>query len=271
MEQEQFVNETWTRSRTGNSADPERREHRAAGIAKNARFGKQPEGRWRHRVHMFPARTAVFLIFAALSLPLAAQSAAAADHASAAAPSVMSSMLRPALSQVSQAISNVDIRHWKAPKSVKEAADGDVSSIQRDLSGTLAGLMSQAEASPGSIPPSFSVYRNVDALYDTLLRVVETADLSAPDQDAMALEAALKQLEEARSDLGARILAATQAQQTEVVRLRTAIVRAAAAPAPVKTIVVDDGPVKKEKKEEHHRHTTRKKKPAEPSEKPNPQ
>ncbi len=94
-------------------------------------------------------------------------------------------MLRPALSQVNQAITNVDIRHWKAPGSVKSAAAGDVSSIQRDLSGTLAGLMSQAEAAPASIPSSFAVYRNVDALYDTLLRVVETADLvgAGPGRD----------------------------------------------------------------------------------------
>ncbi|HEX3662807.1 MAG TPA: hypothetical protein VHU89_15340 [Acidobacteriaceae bacterium] len=217
---------------------------------------------------MLPVRPVVLLIFAALPWSLAAQPAAADP-----APSVMSNALQPALAQVNQAISNVDIRHWKAPSSVKSAAAGDISSIQRDLSGTLAGLMSQAQAAPGSIPSSFAVYRNVDALYDTLLRVVETADLSAPDPDAMALETALKQLEEARTDLGERILAATQAQQNEVVRLRTVIARAAAAPPkPVRTIVVDDGPVKKEKVE-HHRHTTKKptKKPEETTPKPNPQ
>jgi hypothetical protein len=213
-------------------------------------------------------------MLAVLPWSLAAQNAAAADPAAAAAPSVMSNMLRPALSQVNQAITSVDIRHWKAPGSVKSAASGDVSSIQRDLSGTLAGLMSQAEGAPSSIPSSFAVYRNVDALYDTLLRVVETADLSAPDQDAGALESALRQLEAARSDLGERIFAGIQAQQSEVIRLRTVIARAAASPpAPVKTVVVDDGPVKKDKKEEHHRHTTKKPtaKPDQPSQKPNPQ
>jgi hypothetical protein len=217
---------------------------------------------------MLPVRPVVLLIFAALPWSLAAQPAAADP-----APSVMSNALQPALAQVNQAISNVDIRHWKAPSSVKSAAAGDISSIQRDLSGTLAGLMSRAQAAPGSIPSSFAVYRNVDALYDTLLRVVETADLSAPDPDAMALETALKQLEEARTDLGERILAATQAQQNEVVRLRTVLARAAAAPPkPVRTIVVDDGPVKKEKVE-HHRHTTKKptKKPEETTPQPNPQ
>jgi hypothetical protein len=217
---------------------------------------------------MLQARSVVLLAFAVLPWSLSAQSAAADP-----APSVMSNAVQPALALVNQAVTNVDTRHWKAPSSVKSAAAGDISSIQRDLSGTLAGLMSQAQAAPGSIPSSFAVYRNVDALYDTLLRVVETADLSAPDQDATALETALKQLESARTDLGERILAATQTQQNEVIRLRTAIVRAAAAPAqPVKTLVVDDGPVRKETTVHHH-HTA--KKPAakteKPAEKPNPQ
>jgi hypothetical protein len=266
MEQERFVNETGAQVWPGNIT---RLERRVLGMGRKAQRGKQPERLRRHRVHMFPARLAFLLVFAALPWSLTAQSAP--DPA--ASPAVMSNMLQPALSQVSQAISNIDIGHWKAPKSVKSGAAGDVSSIQRDLSGALAGLMSQAATAPSSIPSSFAVYRNVDALYDTLLRVVETADLSAPDQDATALESALKQLEAARTDLGERIMSATQAQQNEVVRLRTAVVRAVAAPQPVKTIVVDDGPVKKEKKEVHHRRTTKTttKKPETSAAKPNPQ
>ncbi|HZZ38681.1 MAG TPA: hypothetical protein VFE06_06095 [Acidobacteriaceae bacterium] len=216
---------------------------------------------------MLPARTTFLLMLAVLPWSLTAQSAAADP-----APAAMSGTLRPALSQVNQAVSNLDIRHWKAPGSVKSAASGDVSSIQRDMSGTLASLMSQAEAAPSSVPSSFAVYRNVDALYDTLLRVVETADLSAPDQDVSALEGALRQLEAARTDLGERILAATQAQQNEVVRLRTVIARAAAAPPPpVKTVVVDDGPAKRPTPAHHH--TTKKPapKPTDSSEKPSPQ
>lgn len=234
--------------------------------------GKQPRTRLGHRVHMFPARTAVLLTLAVLPWSLTAQSAIADPPP----PVALSSSLQPALSQVSQAVSNIDIRHWKAPNSVKSAASGDVSSIQHDLSGTLAGLMSQAQAAPSSISSSFAVYRNVDALYDTLLRVVQTADLAAPDQDATALGNALSQLEAARSDLGEKILLATQAQQNEVVRLRTAMAREAAAPpAPVKTIVVDDGPARHETKKETtvHHHTTKKPaaKPGDSTQKPNPQ
>jgi len=86
------------------------------------------------------------------------------------------------LRRVGQSLSGISIRRWKAPNEVKSAADQDVASIQRDLSGTLATLMDQADAAPGSVPAAFAVYRNVDALYDTLLRVVLTANLAAPDK-----------------------------------------------------------------------------------------
>ena len=270
MDQERFVNEAGGPFRPGQNAEPEGRQSEAPGVRAEADAARQPGTIRGHRVHMFPARAALLLVFAALPWSLTAQNAVADP----APPLALSSTLQPALSQVNQAVSNVDIRHWKAPGAVKSAAAGDVTSIQRDLSGTLAGLLSQAQAAPSSIPSSFAVYRNVDALYDTLLRVVETADLAAPDQDAMALENALRQLEAARSDLGERIMAATQAQQSEVIRLKTVIARAAAAPPPpARTIVVDDGPVRKESEPVHHHHTT-KKPPAKTdssSQKPNPQ
>jgi hypothetical protein len=138
-----------------------------------------------------------------------------------------------------------------------------VSSIRRDLDGTLANLMQQADAAPGSVPAAFAVYRNVDALYDTLLRVVLTANLSASDTETNALQAALSTLESARSQIGESILNASQTQQSELIRVRTALAHVPAVErAPVKTTVVDDGPAESAK----HKHGTKK-----PSSKPNPQ
>jgi hypothetical protein len=151
--------------------------------------------------------------------------------------------VRPALAQVGQALGGISIRRWKAPNEVKSAADQDVQSIQKDLSGTLSGLLDQADAAPGSVPAAFAVYRNVDALYDTLLRVVLTANLAAPDNEVNSLQAALSSLESARGSLGDSILNTSQSQTAELVRIRTALSRAAVAPKPpVTTTVVDDGP-----------------------------
>jgi len=168
---------------------------------------------------------------------------APAQNAPADGSASVSSTLRPALAQVGQTLGSLSIKKWKAPNEVRSAADQDVGSIQRDLNGTLAGLLQQADAAPGSVPQAFAVYRNVDALYDTLLRVVLTANLAAPDNEVSALQSALSSLEGARASLGESILNSSQAQQTELVRIRTALSKSAAAPAPpAKTTVVDDGP-----------------------------
>jgi hypothetical protein len=93
------------------------------------------------------------------------------------------------------------------------------------------------------VPAAFAVYRNVDALYDTLLRVVLTANLAATDQEATSLQAALATLESARGTLGDSILNASQSQQAQLLQVRTALAHTATVQrAPVTTTVVDDGP-----------------------------
>ncbi len=133
--------------------------------------------------------------------------------------------------------------------------------IQRDLNGTLAGLLQQADAAPGSVPAGFLVYRNVDALYDTLLRVVETAELAAPTNEATSLESALDSLENARAQVGDVILSGAQAQQNQLIGLQRAIRAAAAAQrSPVRTTVVNDygPPVHHAVRHTAVRHTTHK-------------
>jgi hypothetical protein len=167
------------------------------------------------------------------------------------------------LSQVAQTLDGINVKRWKAPNPVRDSVEGDVSSIQRDLSGTLAGLLQQADAAPASVPAAFSVYRNVDALYDTLLRVVETAGLAAPENEEAQLETALKTLETARTSLGDAILSGSEREQAEVVQLRTAAAAVVEQHREqVKTTVVDDGPVPAHTV--HHKHTTKTAKKPEP-------
>lgn len=169
-----------------------------------------------------------------------------------------SDLLHPALGQVSQAIVSLNISRWKAPGEVRSATQQNVDSIQRDLNNTLPGLLTTADAAPGTVSAVFPVYRNIDALYDVLLRVSETAMLAAPENEANSINSALGKLESARSELGNAILTASKNNEDETVKLRTAIQQAVAAKAaePPKTTVVDDGPVKSTSS------TKRKKKPA---------
>ncbi|HZD49372.1 MAG TPA: hypothetical protein VE178_11565 [Silvibacterium sp.] len=142
-------------------------------------------------------------------------------------------------------LSGLNIARWKAPGEVRGAAQQNASSIQSDLANTLPSLITQADASPGTVPSSFSVYRNIDALYDVLLRVYATASLAAPENEANALGASLQRLEDARRQLGDAILGASKEHEAQIIQLQAALKAANTAraeqPAP-KTAVIDDGP-----------------------------
>jgi hypothetical protein len=129
--------------------------------------------------------------------------------------------LRPALANVQTAIGNLNLSHWKASGTTRAAVQQDVASMQRDLITTLPGLMSQAEASGSAVlSPSFAVFRNLDALYDVLLRVTETAALAGSESDAGSLEDARAGLEDGRGKLGAWLLQSIGAQDTPHLRQR---------------------------------------------------
>jgi len=167
--------------------------------------------------------------------------------------------LRPPLSQVSQTLSGVNVQRWKAPSEVKNSAQQDMDSILRDLNYTLPPLLDKAAASPGSIAATFEVYRNIDALYDVLLRVAETATLSGSENDAVNLQNVLQNLQGARRELGTSLMNLASSHDQELVKLRAA---AATPPPPVKPVaptktVIDDGPPASG--------TPRHKKPAKPS------
>jgi hypothetical protein len=187
--------------------------------------------------------------------------ASSALHAQAPAPAGYPvANLRPALANVQTAIGNLSIQKWKASSEVRAATQEDVGSMQRDLTNTLPGLLTQVESQPSgqaALSPSFAVFRNVDALYDVLLRVTETAAITASSYDANSLEQARAGLEDARNKLGAWLVDSIGTQDATVVRLQAAAAPKpdAAAAAPAK-IVVDDGPATTTK--------PRKKKPANP-------
>ena len=152
--------------------------------------------------------------------------------------------LRPALANVQNTIANLNVGHWKAPAETRAAVQQDIGSMQRDLNATLPGLVAQAEANPAALSPAFAVFRNLDALYDVLLRVTETAALAGSGSDAGSLEDARAGLEDGRGKLGAWLLQSISAQDAQVVHLQTALAaRPATGPAAAPNkVVVDDGP-----------------------------
>ena len=239
MDREQFVNEAAT-SATALQFNP------STGPSAVSVAPKQPCPQSTHRAADMPQKCALLAaILACLGLTVLLPSVLHAQPAATPAPvSTVSTTMRPALSQVAQTVNSLNIRKWKAPNPVREETTANVAAIQRDLNGTLATLLQQADTEPTSVPAAFAVYRNVAALYDTLLRVVQTAELAAPDSEINQLEATLKTLEGARANLGDAILTGTQREQAEVAQLRTALASATAAARQQSshTTVIDDGP-----------------------------
>lgn len=201
----------------------------------------------------FPTRFVGLAIFALTGS--VAPGLAQTEPPVAAAPTA-SSILQPALAQLQNSLEAVHLDKWKAPGPVREDASSNIGSIRRDLDGTLPTLLATADTAPGSVSRNFPVFRNVDALYDVLLRVTETAELAAPEAESAGLQAALSTLEDARRTLGDRIEQGAEAQEQQTAELGARLRSVATAPAQPATThvhVVDDGQSPKPAAVTHHR------------------
>jgi hypothetical protein len=140
------------------------------------------------------------------------------------------------------------IERWKTDNSTKKQALGDVDSIQRNLQSALPEMVGQLHNAPEDLAATFKLYRNLDALYDVMSGVVESAGAFGPKDDFQTLSNDLNALEGSRKQFGERMNTLTTSKEQEIVRLRADLKTAQAAiPAapPKKTVVDDTEPEKK--------------------------
>lgn len=140
------------------------------------------------------------------------------------------------------------IEKWKADSSYKKQALGNVDSIQRNLQGALPEIIGQLRSAPESLPATFKLYRNLDALYDVLGSVVEGAGAFGSKDDLQSLSSDLSAFEGTRKQLAERLENLSNAKEAEIARLRTDLTKAQAmipAEPPKKVIVDDTEPPKK--------------------------
>ena len=194
----------------------------------------------------------VFIVTALLSTSLfcagqtADSSGPAPSSASAGAastpftPAAPSDILGRSLDEVQQTVAGVKLDKWKRG-SVRDEAGNNIDAIQRDLKGTLPDLIKQADPAPGTLSKVLPVSRNVDALYDVMVHVVEAARVSAPGDQVGQLQTAMADLEKARVALGIQLQQIAAVQEKQLVDLRTTVQTqaaslkaAAAAPPPPK-------------------------------------
>lgn len=134
------------------------------------------------------------------------------------------------------------IERWKADTSYKRQALGNVDSIQRNLQEALPEIVGQLRSAPESLPATFKLYRNLDALYDVLGSVTEGAGAFGSKDDLQSLSNDLSSFEGTRKQLAERMDNLSTAKEAEIARLRTDLKTAQAQveAAPPKKVVVDD-------------------------------
>jgi hypothetical protein len=180
------------------------------------------------------------------------------------------------LEQVAQStqvdLAKLRIEKWKTDGNTKRGSQSDVESIQRNLQSAMPEIIGQLRASPENVAATFKLYRNLDALYDVLGPVVESAGAFGSKDEFQSVQNDFGAIERSRRLLAERMETLASAKENELTHLRTQVrdLQAAATPpaSPKKVVVDDTAPVPKPPKKKPLAKSTKPAAPAVP--KPNP-
>ena len=154
-----------------------------------------------------------------------------------------------ASSKATQAdLTKLRIERWKTDGGSKKRSLGDVDSVQRNLQNALPEMIEKLRNAPEDLPATFRLYRNLDALYDVMGSVVESAGAFGSKDDFQTLANDLSGFEGTRKQIAGRMESLASSKEQEIVRLRSDLKTAQAAipvAPPKKTVVDDNEPPKK--------------------------
>jgi hypothetical protein len=159
-------------------------------------------------------------------------------------------LLLSQLEQTSQSIQRdlptLRIEKWKTDTHSKRASQADVASIQRNLQTALPEMVAQLRNSPESLPPTFKLYRNLDALYDVFLSLAESTGAFGQRDEYQELQNDLNALESSRRMFADRMETLADSKEGELSKLRADLQTARAtekvSTPPRKTVVDDTEP-----------------------------
>jgi prefoldin subunit 5 len=185
------------------------------------------------------------LALAQTSYPPASQQNPAASEPSAASTPANSGDLGMLLSRIEQEATGLNadvgklrIEKWKADSASKYQATENAASIQRSITSALPALIGAVRSAPQSLASNFKLYRTINALYDVLASLGESAGAFGKREECETLAPHIAALDESRRAYGDLL---QQLTATADNRLASAQQQAqAAAQAPPKKIIVDD-------------------------------
>jgi hypothetical protein len=177
----------------------------------------------------------IILLFLALIVPAAAQVTTTLPQ------------LQRTVENARVDLARVRVDKWKTDSAVKQQAATNIESLQRNLTGALPTLVAAAQQNPSSLNASFKLYRNLNALYDVMSNVTESAGAFGAKEEYAALAQDLNNLDSARRALADAMEAMTAQRDADLARIQQAARQAAqaAAAAPPKKIVIDDNELAK--------------------------
>ena len=170
------------------------------------------------------------------------------------------------LQQASQAaqenLSHLRIDKWKTDSATKRQTQADSQSILRNLQDALPSMLTDLKNSPENLALTFKVYRNLDALYDVMTSLTESAGAFGGKEEYQTLSQDLGNIEGSRRGFAERMDKLANAKENEIGQLRVELQNARAAAVPPKKTVVDD--TQPEQKKPVHKKSATKPKPSSP-------
>jgi hypothetical protein len=139
-------------------------------------------------------------------------------------------------------LAKLRIEKWKTDANTKHGTQSDVDSLQRNLESALPEIIGQLRASPENLAVTFTLYHNLNALYEVFTSVVESAGAFGTKDEFQGLQNDLSLLERARRSVADRMQTLSDAKESEISRLRGQIVnlQSSMTAEPAKKVVVDD-------------------------------
>lgn len=148
-------------------------------------------------------------------------------------------------------LAKLRIDKWKTDSSVKQQAQANVDSLQRNLSSALPEIENKVRLAPQDMAANFRLYRNLSALHDVLVAVTESAGAFGPKDQYEPLAQEVMVVDQVRRSLADRLDQLATAKEMELTRLRNQVRTTSqqqAQQGPKKIVVDDNEPVRNPKK-----------------------
>ena len=141
-------------------------------------------------------------------------------------------------------LAKLRIEKWKADGNAKQQFQSNAELLSRNMTGTLPGLVTAARTSPQGLAANFKLYRNVDALYDVLSSLADSASHYAPSSDYQTLAADSSNLQQIRHALADRVEQLAAFNDAQMAHLPTSARGTQSSTGPKKIVIDDTAPAK---------------------------